>query len=61
MAERKEEYQKIREGIRTQLLEGMDGEVLSRSFSEGESGGLYVLTLRSHCLEDIALAVDMPG
>ena len=32
-----------------------------RSFSEGESGGLYVLTLRSHCLEDIALAVDMPA
>lgn len=47
--------------LEKQLLEGMDGEVLSRSFSEGESGGLYVLTLRSHCLEDIALAVDMPG
>lgn len=47
--------------LEKQLLEGMDGEVLSRNFSEGESGGLYVLTLRSHCLEDIALAVDMPG
>ena len=47
--------------LEKQLLEGMDGEVLSRSFSEGESGGLYVLTLRSHCLEDIVLAVDMPG
>lgn len=47
--------------LEKQLLEEVEGEVLSQSFSEGESGGLYVLTLRSHCLEDIALAVDMPG
>ena len=47
--------------VEEELLENVEGEVLSQSFSEGESGGLYVLTLRSHCLEDIALAVDMPG
>ena len=47
--------------LEEELLENVEGEVLSQSFSEGESGGLYVLTLRSHCLEDIALAVDMPG
>lgn len=43
------------------LLDKVNGQVLSQNFSEGESNGVYVLTLRSHCLEDIALAVDMPG
>ncbi len=47
--------------LEKELLEDVEGEVLSQSFSQGESGGTYVLTLRSHCLEDIALAVDMPG
>ncbi len=47
--------------LEKQLLEAVDGEVLSQSFSEGESSGVYLLTLRSHCLEDIALAVDFPG
>lgn len=47
--------------LEKQLLDSVEGEVLSRSFSQGKSGGLYVLTLRSHCLEDIALAVDIPG
>ena len=41
------------------LLEGYSqlhgrGRLLSRSFSQGESNGRYVLTMRSHCLEDIA-------
>lgn len=43
------------------LDEMVEGQVLSSSFSEGESQGLYVLTLRSHCLENIAELNDMTG
>ena len=40
------------------LKEQVKGEVLQQSFTEGGAGGLYVLTLRAHCLEDIAKTLD---
>jgi len=43
------------------LSERVKGQVLNKSFTAGESKGLYVVTLRSHCLEDIAKAVNMDG
>ena len=38
------------------LLEGqMEGQILSSSLSPGRAGELYVLTLRAHCTENIAV------
>lgn len=40
------------------LEEQIDGEILEMSFSAGYSDGLLVVTLRAHCLENIAQTVE---
>ena len=34
---------------------GTDGQVLQQSFTEAGADGLFVVTLRAHCLENIAV------
>ncbi len=36
------------------LEDGVEGQILSFSFTDGRSGELHVLTLRAHCTENIA-------
>ena len=52
--ERAEVTVDLREPMRERLENRLEGERLSRSFSEGEKDGLLIVTLRAHCLEDIA-------
>ena len=42
--------------LMTRLLSGIEGQVLEHSFSAAESDGLLIVTLRAHCMENIALA-----
>ena len=37
------------------LNAGTDGQVLQQSFTEANADGLFVVTLRAHCLENIAV------
>lgn len=41
------------------LMDRVKGQILSQSFTAGESKELYIVTLRSHCLEDIAKVINM--
>ena len=44
------------------MLESMtEGQILSQNLSPGTSGELYVLTLRAHCTENIAMPRELPG
>ena len=44
------------------MLESVtEGQILSRNLSPGTSGELYVLTLRAHCTENIAMPRELPG
>ncbi len=38
-----------------------EGQILSSSFSPGRAKGLFVLTLRAHCTENIAQPPEKPG
>ncbi|MBO5496284.1 MAG: sporulation protein YqfD, partial [Oscillospiraceae bacterium] len=42
--------------LMNRLLSGMEGQVLEHSFAASERDGLLVVTLRAHCMENIALA-----
>ena len=42
------------------LEQSMQGQILDWHLTEGTHGGLYVLTLRAHCSENIAAAVQRP-
>jgi hypothetical protein len=46
-------------GLLRRLEEQIDGEILEMSFSAGYSDGLLVVTLRAHCLENIAQTVEL--
>ncbi len=41
------------------LAERIDGQILSAKLSFSEKDGLTVVTLRAHCLENIAKSVDI--
>ena len=44
------------------MLESVtEGQILSHNLSPGMSGELYVLTLRAHCTENIAMPGELPG
>ena len=44
------------------MLESVtEGQILSHNLSPGTSGELYVLTLRAHCTENIAMPRELPG
>lgn len=51
------DYAEMERGLSARLEESVDGEILSRSFTRGGDGDLFILTLRARCLEDIALTV----
>ena len=40
--------------LRALLESGIEGQILSSTLTDGKSGPLHVLTLRAHCLENIA-------
>ncbi|MBQ9685487.1 MAG: sporulation protein YqfD [Oscillospiraceae bacterium] len=42
----------------TGLEQDTEGQILQYSLTEGSDGGLYVLTLRAHCNENIAAPVE---
>ena len=42
--------------LMARLLSGLEGQVLEHSISATESDGLLIVTLRAHCMENIALA-----
>ena len=42
-------------------LSRVDGQILSRSLTPTESEELFVLTLRAHCLENIAVCKEPEG
>ena len=42
--------------LMTRLQSGLEGQVLEHSVSAVESDGLLIVTLRAHCMENIALA-----
>ena len=53
-----ETYQRIRERLRAGLLESIDGEIVSLSFSEIEKDGTVYVTLRARCFENIAKRIQ---
>ena len=42
-----------------QLEEAVDGEIISSSTAVSRENGLFYVSLRAHCCEDIALNIDM--
>ena len=38
------------------LEENTQGQILQSSLTESDAGGLHIVTLRAHCMENIALA-----
>ena len=54
--ERCAEPEQMAEDLRRELMNGTEGQLLRLDFVSGESGGLFVLTLRAHCIENIAEA-----
>ena len=48
------EPEEMAERLRRDLVNGTEGQILQLDFVSGESGGLFVLTLRAHCIENIA-------
>ncbi len=53
------DYEAMERVLDKRLEDSVDGEILSRSFTRGTAEGLYVLTLRARCLEEIAVTVPM--
>ena len=53
-AERCAEPEEMAERLRRDLVGGTEGQILQMDFSSGESGGLLIVTLRAHCIENIA-------
>jgi len=49
----------MRQSLTEVLEERIDGEILSCAFSSSRSDELQYVTLRAHCLEDIALNISM--
>ena len=41
------------------LEEQIDGEILDLSFSVGRADGLLLVTLRAHCVENIAQTAEL--
>ena len=50
--------QTMRERLRAGLLESIDGEIVSLSFSEIEKDGTVYVTLRARCFENIAKRIQ---
>ena len=50
--------QAMRERLRAGLLESIDGEIVSLSFSEIEKDGAVYVTLRARCFENIAKRIQ---
>ena len=50
------EPKKMAQRLLRELVNGTEGQILQTDFVSGESGGLFVLTLRAHCIENIAAA-----
>ena len=47
-------------GLEAWLRDKIDGELISLDFSQGESGGQLIVTMRARCLENIAETAVMP-
>ncbi len=47
--------------LRRMLDEQVEGQILQSAFTEASADGLYVLTLRAHCVENIAETRELEG
>lgn len=52
--------EEMKRNLLRRLENETDGEVLDYSFSVGRQGELLVVTLRAHCLENIAMTAELP-
>lgn len=49
----------MRAALLSRLERDLDGEILETSFCAGRSRGLLIVTLRAHCVENIAATVEL--
>ena len=52
--------EKMEELLSKRIASQVRGEILQQSFTAAESDGLFILTLRAHCTEDIAAGYTYP-
>ena len=52
--------ERMAQRLMNELENRVEGQILQSSFTESSSNGLYVLTLRAHCVENIAETREMP-
>ena len=51
--------QEMETALVRRLEEQIDGEILDLSFSVGRADGLLLVTLRAHCVENIAQTAEL--